>query len=305
MRLDPAARAWLESRLGSAPVEVFFEASSMSDVRGVRLADGRRVAVKRRDGGARLTIVARAHRAAVAAGIDAPALLAGPDALGDDAWLTAEAWRPEGALAPHGDAPTAYAVLLARIVAALADVPADGLEPTPWLHYDHDDPRRVWPPPGSDRWDPHRIEAELPPALASMAARARSRILACGLPPVLGHADLNALNVRWAGERAIVHDWDSIVARPEAVLLGTLALDHVAGPGAPAAADIPTGARVLAAYEAAAGRDLSAAEREVAWATSVWLACYNAAFEHLKGGPDAVTARILDDGAQRLALAGA
>ncbi|WP_062518100.1 phosphotransferase [Demequina gelatinilytica] len=304
MTLDEPVTRWVVSRLGSTPAEVFFEASSMSDVWGVRLEDGRRFAVKRRGGGDRLAIVARAHRAALDAGIDAPDLVAGPDPLGDDAWLTAEEWRPEGVFTPDGDAPALYASLLARIVAALAEVEARGLAPTPWLHYDHRAAARVWPPASSARWDPHRIEPDLPPALAALARAARSRLEASELPAVLGHADLNGLNVRWRGDRAIVHDWDSIVLRPEAVLVGTLALDHPATPDAGAAADIATGARVLAAYEEATGRTLTPDEVEVAWATSVWLACYNAVFEHLHGGPGAVTAAILRDGEERLALAG-
>ncbi|WP_062308335.1 phosphotransferase [Demequina subtropica] len=304
MTLDLPAARWTASRLGSAPTEVFFEASSMSEVWGLRLDDGRRVAVKRRGGGERLAIVARAHRAALGAGIDAPDLVAGPDLLEHDAWLTAEEWRPEGAFTPDGDAPVLFGRLLARIVAALAEVGAEGLEPTPWLHYDHGDAARVWPPASSSRWDPHRIEADLPPALAALAAAARDRLAASDLPAVLGHADLNGLNVRWVGEHAIVHDWDSIALRPEAVLVGTLALDHPAAPDAGAAADIATGARVIAAYEEATGRAFAADEVEVAWATSVWLGCYNAAFEHLHGAPGAVTAAILRDGEERLALAG-
>ncbi|SEJ45621.1 phosphotransferase [Demequina mangrovi] len=311
MTLDAPVADWVASRLGSAPEGEFFEASSMSEVWGVRLADGRSVAVKRRGGGARLAIACAAHRAAAAAGIDTPALLAGPDALGgerggaDDAWLTAEDWRPEGAFSPEGDAPVLFAGLLASLVRALADVDAAGLTPPPWLWYDHDDEDRVWPPAASDRWDPHRIEADLPPALAAMARAARARLRASALSSVLGHSDLNALNVRWVGDRPIVHDWDSVAVRPEAVLAGTLALDHPAAPDAGAAADVATGARVIKAYEDARGRAFTADEREVAWATSVWLACYNAAFEHLHGGPGTVTAVILRDGEERLALAGA
>ncbi|WP_062528931.1 phosphotransferase [Demequina rhizosphaerae] len=305
MTLDAPVATWVESRLGAAPQGVFFEARSMSEVWGVALADGRRVAVKRRGGGERLTISAAAHRAAERAGIDTPALLAGPDIAGDEQWLTAEEWRPEGALLPEGDAPALFAGLLAHLVAALATVDAEGLEPPPWLHYAHDAPGRVWPPPASDRWDPHRIEADLPPALAVIARAARARLRASDLPPVLGHADLNGLNVRWVGDRPIVHDWDSIALLPEAVLVGTLAVDHVAAPDAGAIADVATGERVIAAYEDVAGRAFDADAREVAWAATAWLACYNAAFEHLHGGPGAVTAQILRDGDERLALAGA
>lgn len=304
MTLDRTVSSWLVAVLGAAPVEVFFEASSMSQVWGVRLDDGREVAVKQRGGGRRLAIVAAAHRSALLGGIDTPALLAGPDRVGDEAWLTAEEWRAEGAATPEGDAPVLYADLLARLVRALADVDATGLAPPPWLDYAHGDPTRVWPPPASPRWDPHRIEGALPPALVDVARASRERLRRHDLPPVLGHADLNGLNVRWVGDRAIVHDWDSVALLPEAVLVGGLAADHPAAPDAGALADIPTGTRVIAAYEAATGRSLTAEETEVAWAASAWLACYNAAFEYLHGEPGAVAAGILRDGAERLALAG-
>ena len=36
-----------------------------------------------------------------------------------------------------------------------------------------------------------------------------------------GHADWESQNLRWAGERPLaVHDWDSAVAQPEAVVAG-------------------------------------------------------------------------------------
>ncbi|WP_297083254.1 phosphotransferase [uncultured Demequina sp.] len=307
MELDGPLAAWLGRELGSAPREVFFEAESMSRVAGVTLADGRRVAVKIRGDHPRLAAAAAAQRAAGSAGIDVPALLAGPAPAPGDAALavTVEDWREEGALMPSADAPVAFARLLAALVEALEGVPTAGLSPPPWLDYAHTDAARVWPPPASARWDPHRIEADLPAELPSLAARARARLAATTLPPVLGHADLNGLNVRWNGDRPLVHDWDSIAALPEAVLAGTLALDHVAMPDAGAAADVDTGARVLAEYEAARGRMFTPEEREIAWATTVWLACYNAAFEHLHGAAGAVTARILADGEARLALAGA
>lgn len=305
MTLDATVAGWLAGELGSPPAEEFFEARSMSEVWGVTLADGRRVAVKRRGDDGRLAVAAAAHRAAAAAGVDTPELLAGPARVQDALWLSVEQWRPEGAFQPPDDAPRRFARLLADLVAALADVPAAGLTSPPWLDYDHADPSRVWPPAASSRWDPHRIEADLPPGLPRLARAARARLLAARLPAVLGHADLNGLNVRWVGERPIVHDWDSIALRPEAVLIGTLAVDHVAAPDAGAIADVDTCAEVLAAYGAARGRELSSEETEVAWATSVWLACYNAAFEHLHGGAGTVTERILRDGDARLALAGA
>ncbi len=302
--LDAAIGAWLHGELASPARAVFFEAHSMSDVWGVELADGRRVAVKRRGGGDRLAIVAQAHRAAQSAGIDTPTLLAGPHELAHDVWLTIEQWRPDGAPMPAGDAPVLFANLLARLSGALKHLDATGLTAPPWLHYDHGTDR-IWPPPASARWDPHRIESELPDDLVRVAAAARARLLASDLPVVLGHADLNGLNVRWLGDHPIVHDWDSVALLPEAVLVGAVAVNWVEQLNAGAICDIATGHRVIAAYERAVGQTLSADEREVAWATTAWLACYNAAFEFLHGAPGAVAEHILRDGDARLALANA
>ncbi len=305
--LDDALALWATARLGSGPREAFFAAQSMSDVVGVVLDDGRRVALKRRGGGEHVRATTRAHAAASAAGIDCPRLLAGPENV-DGRILTAEEWRDDGEVEPSGDAAVLYARLLARLVEALRGVEREGLAPPPWLHYDHDT-ARVGPPAASDRWDPHRIEAELPTALVRIAAAARQRLREADLPEVVGHTDLSGLNVRWVrreGEDVpIVHDWDSIAARPEAVLVGTLAADHVALPGRGRIAGIDTGERVVEAYAQARGRAFTSEEHEVAWAASAWLAAYNAAFEHLHGAPGEVTAQLLRDGDARLRLAGA
>src|SRR5689334_24633636 len=53
----------------------------------------------------------------------------------------------------------------------------------------------------------------------SAAERTRGRILAAGLPCVLGHADFEAQNLRWHGREVwAVHDWDSLAWQPEAAL---------------------------------------------------------------------------------------
>jgi len=226
-------------------------------------------------------------------------------------------------------------VLLARIVAACT--PADGdlgalgtLEPpVPWLDYDHaarsaSGPARVWPPPASPRWDPHRIEADLPPLILEFARRSRARLLAAdarALPRVVGHGDLSGINARWYRDgdgdqpagigawRTVVHDWDSVVALPDAVIAGVGAADH-ASTDACRLAGLADGAVLLDAYAAQRGRPWTRVEREVAWAAGTWVVSYNAAFEHLKHGRAGegtapVTDGLLLDGEQRLALAAA
>ena len=304
-RTDVVMDEWCAARLGSAPVSTFFAAQSMSSVRGVRLADGRLVALKLRAASKRVLACADGHRLAAAAGIDCPDLLAGPEWLPELGWASAEAWRPEGAVRPSGDAGMAYADLLRRLVGALGALdPGEFDPPPPWAHYDHGQPGRVWPAAASARWDP---ESPVVPAwLRRVAATARERLLvepsgAATLLAVVGHSDLNGLNVRWA-DGPIVHDWDSLAARPECVLAGIVAVNHVEGPNAGAIADVESTEACLRHYQR--DRLFSAVELELAWAAGVWVAAYNAAFEYLHGKPGEVVRQLRSDVGERLRRAG-
>lgn len=293
-------REWCRSHLGAEPVETFFTAESMSHVRGVVLADGRRVALKLREASDRVLACAQAQRAARDAGIDCPELLAGPDPLDGGAWLSAEEWRPEGSPTAPPDAAAHYVALLQRLVTVLADAdPARFDPPPPWASYDHTAPGRVWPEPASPRWDPE--SRRVPAELRRLAAAARERLLAEDLPLVVAHSDLNGLNVRWAPE-PIVHDWDSLAGRPECVLAGILAVNHVELPGDGRITAVGETHRTLELYQAT--RPFSQAETEIAWAAGLWVAAYNAAFEHLHGSPGKVSAQLHADAAERLRLAG-
>jgi len=296
---DAQLWTWCVEHLGSPPEEEFFSADSMSSVRGVVLADGRRVALKTRDASDRVLACADAQRHARAAGIDCPELLAGPSRL-EGRWLSAEEWRPDGSPVPPADAAARYTRLLHTLVQALAGFEPGRFDPPPpWAHYDHGTEGRVWPPAASLRWDPE--SERVPVELRRLAAAARERLVAENLPSVVGHTDLNGLNVRWAPE-PIVHDWDSLAGRPEAVLAGILAVNHVEVPGAGAIAPVAETDRALALYQEL--RPFTSTEREIAWAAGVWVAAYNAAFEHLHGAPGAVSRQLRDDGEERLRLAG-
>lgn len=315
--LAAGAEAWLTARLGSQPAVVFFQASSMSDVTGIELADGRRVALKVRGASPHLDAAVAAQRLADAHGIRVPHVLAGPAPFDGQPGMaaTAEEWLPVGTPEPPADAAHQYARLLAQLVHALEGADSVGMSAPPWLHYDHADDSRVWPPPASERWDPHRIEDDLPVGLVNAARRSRERILELVREArprmVVGHTDLNGLNVRWlhdasgGGARPIVHDWDSVAYRPEAVLVGALAVDHVAMPEVGAIAPVEVCAEVIGAYQWIANIWFSQEEIQLAWATTAWLASYNAVFEFLHGAPGAVTAQLITDVDERLALAGA
>lgn len=299
-RGDAASTSWCLTNLGSTPASVFFEAESMSSVVGVELPDGRRVALKRRQATDRVVACSQAHRAAWAAGVACPELLAGPTRLDDGTWMTAERWVPDGSPEAPPDAATRYADLLHLLIAALRDSdPAAFDPPPPWAFYDHATPGRVWPPAASQRWDPE--SPVVPAELRRLAAAAGERLRAEALPVVVGHSDLNGLNVRWAPE-PIVHDWDSLAARPEAVLAGIMAVNHVELPGRGAITALAETRRALELYQRS--RPFSDTEVEIAWAAGLHVAAYNAAFEYLHGARGAVAAKLANDGSERLRLAG-
>jgi hypothetical protein len=73
--------------------------------------------------------------------------------------------------------------------------------------WDHTD-SGVWPAIG---FLDNRDQSVVPANVVDTARRAQRRILAAGLPCVLGHADFEAQNLRWRGRQVwAVHDWDSL-----------------------------------------------------------------------------------------------
>jgi len=169
-----------------------------------------------------------------------------------------------------------------RNPAALSDLSPIHKAPLPnprWVRWDHAD-STVWP--AIDFLD-GRDQSVVPAYVVDTAARARGRILAVGLPCVLGHADFEAQNLRWHGRDVwTVHDWDSLAWQPEAALVGA-ASGAFASAGPPTLAPIDSSDAFLTAYQDRRGRVFTAAEREVAWAASLWPAAHNARWETLHG----------------------
>lgn len=331
--VDPLVAAWCAQHLGSPAVEQVFGIQRLSAVHGVRLADGRAVAVKVRGAEPRQAACALVHAAVWAAGVPCPRPLAGPlplatgpdpvlvaggdgDALVDARGLaaSAETWEGEGWQAVGALGASGYARMLARIVAAApaaADLPT--LDPPgPWLWWDHGAPGRTWPPPASHRWDPHRVDHDIPTIVHDTARRSRARLLrpdVATLPVVVGHGDFEAQNCRWVPvpdgpPRFVVHDWDSVMAMPEAVLAGNSAFTYASELDCEIST-IEGNDAFLAAYADERGRPWSELEWQVAHAAGAWVGAYNAAFEHLKGGPGPVTAGLREQAALRLRRAGA
>jgi hypothetical protein len=106
-----------------------------------------------------------------------------------------------------------------------------GLSPSPaWIDWDHKHPG-VWPPPDDRDVDLNRLPETA--WLDDLGRAARDRLAATrGSAAVIGHCDWESHNLDFrAGEPWIVHDWDSVVAAPETVIVGVAAAMWPAGIG--------------------------------------------------------------------------
>ncbi|WP_327000140.1 phosphotransferase [Dactylosporangium sp. NBC_01737] len=128
---------------------------------------------------------------------------------------------------------------------------------------------------------------------------ARFAATGAGRRAVVGHGDWEAQNLRWAGdEPLVVHDWDSVMAAPEAVVVGLAAAVWPCGM-VPRAATVDESAGFLHAYQRAAGRTFTPAELEASWAAGLWVYAFNAK----KASLDGVAWLSPDEAERRLALA--
>ncbi|MGH9271794.1 MAG: hypothetical protein ACRDZ2_11025 [Ilumatobacteraceae bacterium] len=194
----------------------------------------------------------------------------------------AEEFRPGGDVL-HGDSPDVavrYAEVFARLMAELTEVTVAPPLPNPrWVRWDHAD-CGVWP---AIEFLDERDQTAVPDDVVHTAGRARRRILAAGLPCVLGHVDFEAQNLRWHGRKVwVVHDWDSLAWQPEAALVGA-ASGTFANAGPPTLAPIESSEAFLTAYQDVRRRLFTIEEQEVAWAASLWPAAHNARWEALHG----------------------
>jgi hypothetical protein len=211
----------------------------------------------------------------------------------------AEEFRPGGEVL-HGGSPDVAlrcAEVFARLMAELAGVTvAPPLPNPPWVRWDHTD-SGVWPAIG---FLDNRDQSAVPGYAVDTAERTRRRLLAAGLPCVLGHADFEAQNLRWHGREVwAVHDWDSLAWQPEAALAGA-ASGAFASDGPPMLAPIESSEAFLVAYQNIRGRLFTAVEREIAWAASLWMAAYNAREEALCGGTTVGRDSLRAQAAERL-----
>jgi hypothetical protein len=100
----------------------------------------------------------------------------------------------------------------------------------------------------------------------------------------------------------VVHDWDSMTADSEAVLVGFAAALYSAV-REDELATVGDTERFLVAYCQVRGRELSPGELERSWAAGVWTRAYDAKYQHTVGQP--VTSMSENEARERLRRAGA
>ncbi|GAA1310203.1 hypothetical protein GCM10009634_75930 [Saccharothrix xinjiangensis] len=288
--------------MGSPPADELFRSGFLSAVIGLRLTDGREVVVKVRPDSPRMAACVEVQRRMFQAGYPCPRPLTGAAPLGVDV-ATAEVYVPGGAVLPSAErAAVAFAEAFAWLI-RLAPRPGEvsALDPAPsWADWNHGG-GGLWPcPEGSDVNLDEVSGAEW---IDAAGRRARDLLRAGGSDAVIGHCDWLAGNLRWSGDALlVVHDWDSVIAESESVLVGFAAALH-STVSADELATVEDTQRFLDAYGRARGRELSADELRLSWAAGVWTRAYDAKYQHAVGQP--ITSLSEDEARERLRRAGA
>jgi Ser/Thr protein kinase RdoA (MazF antagonist) len=288
------ADEWCQAFLGARPVAVLFCVTHLSEVVGVRLADGREVVVKRRvDESGRAGRCVTAQRMLAEQGFPCPMPLTDV-IVSDGVAVHAERFVGGGEVETK-DTPEAAARsgrLLADLVRRLAALDLDPPLPNPeWVRWD------AMP-------EPHAAPA-VPAWIEDATRRVQAKLAGCDLLPVLGHADWEAQNMRWrSGEAHAVHDWDGLAWLPEAAIAGSAA-GIFASHGGPALAPLESSEAFLHAYESERGARFSPYETEIAWAASIWEALQNARDELIYNRPKLSYEQLKAQRIERLARADA
>ncbi|MGI8416109.1 MAG: phosphotransferase [Nakamurella sp.] len=295
---------WCSDQLGVGMRQVFFRRSQMSLVLGLRLVDGRAVAVKARpdeNGRADSCVAAQGQLAARGRPCAAPLT---PVVTVQGLSMHAEQWCPGGSVL-RSDTPACarrVARLFAMLMQELTRVKVPPPLPNPhWLRWEHPD-AGVWP---AMAFLDCRDQTLIPEFVTRTAHLAAQRLRRSDLPNVLGHGDFEAQNIRWQGEAPLVmHDWDSLSWLPEAALTGAAA-GAFASTEVPTLAPIHSSAAFLQEYQSTRRRSFTAEEIEVAWAASLWPAAHNARAQALHGQQPIAGEALRTQAPERLALAGA
>lgn len=279
--VDPSAvaaavSAFCRQHLGSAVEAYEFFSGGVGTVHGVRLVDGRRVAIKVHRADVELdflTVVQQIQAVIADAGMAAPRPLLAPTPIADGVAMVEEL-RDAGVAVPAHDAEqrTRMAADLRRFVALATPHRAAFGDHRGWFTGAED---TLFPAP-HDR----RFNLDIPGGewIDTLAGRAQATLRAWQGPLIVGHADWRVENLRYdAGALSAIYDWDALVVRPEAALVGQMAGIFTTDWSQTDRCHIPAMEEVdafVADYEAARARPFSAEEHELAHAALVYSTGY-------------------------------
>lgn len=272
-------RVWLSSR-GLKSVRVLSLDLSVGAAIGVALPDGGRLFVKVWPPGAAPEVLAaqiEVQRALSARGYPAPRPRTGLEAFGGG-WAVIMDYDRSGAFTD-----VRLPGVLEGMARALARLVRDGadLTTTPGLPV-HAWPAALWPKPHNVLFD---FDATTAGAdwIDSAADEALATLRQNDAPPVLGHLDWSAKNMRMNDAVvAVVYDWDAVHLAPESFVVGAAAASF------PTTWDLPVppipsrvqSAGFVAAYEQARGHAFTAGEREQIAASLAYSHAYTARCDH-------------------------
>ena len=292
---------WCSRQLGDGLLSVLFRSGHLSEVVGVQLVSGRRVVIKARPYEMRLVGCLSVQRHLAGAGFPCPEPLTAVTRVGALAVTAETALLGGSQLSPeHGAAP--FAALLARLIGgAPAPSGTPPLAPSPpWAAWDHPGPL-LWPVPDEEGRDLNEMNA--PKWVDAAARRVRDRLTNARARVCVGHGDWESQNILWAdGLPLAVHDWDSVIAQPEASIVGLAAAVWPAMGAPGGAASVSQTSDFLACYQQASGRPWGRSEVQDAWAAGLWVRLFNARKDAAVGGGPQLD-RLQDEVGERLACA--
>lgn len=276
-----AVSTFCEQHLGARVARYVLFAGGVGTVHGLELTDGRRVALKAHRGDvdlAYLHAVQVTQSALVAGGAPAPRPLLAPTAIRRGV-ATVEELLEEGSATCAHDATQRLrmATDLHRFVELATPHRAAFGAHTGFLTGAG---KRLYPN-AHDR----RFDLTLPGAdwIDALARDARTILTASRCPAVVGHSDWRVENLRYRnGTLRAIYDWDSLVVRPEAALVGAVAglfttdWTQIDRCGIPSVGEMTA---FVTAYETARAQPFTAAERDLARAALIYQTAYNARCE--------------------------
>ena len=295
---------WCVRHLG-APVErVLFRSGFLSEVVGVELSSGLRAVVKGRPFEPRIAGCLRVQAALARVGFPCPEPLTGTTRV-HGMTITAETEVPGGGPLSVEAGAAPFAALLARLIrSAPAPAAVPDLVPSPpWAGWDHPG-RRLWPD-----LDEHGQDLNLvgvPAWVDDAARRVRERLTSSPGRMSIGHGDWESQNIRWTGrDPLVVHDWDSVIAQPEAPIVGVAAAMWPREEGSEVVtASMAETADFLDSYQLEAGREWDPWEIRDTWAAGLWVRLIYVKQETAEGGSQQLDrlATEIDERLDRAAL---